>query len=58
MKRVGFSSSRPLGAGLELLLAGREVVSGRARSEVCGLRMARRVSCRDSCSDDIVDMDV
>jgi hypothetical protein len=57
LKRVGFSSSRLLGTGLELLLlAGREVVSGRARSEVWGWRMARRVSWRDSWSTDIVDM--
>jgi hypothetical protein len=53
---VGFSSSRPLGAGLALLLlAGRVAVSERTRSEVCGLRIARRVSCRDSWSADIVD---
>jgi hypothetical protein len=53
---VGFSSSRLLGTGLELLLAGRESVSGRARSESCGLRMARRVSWRDTWSAAIVDM--
>jgi hypothetical protein len=53
---VGFSSSRLLGTGLELLLAGRESVSGRARSESCGLRMARRVSWRDAWSAAIVDM--
>jgi hypothetical protein len=41
--------------GFELVLAGRES-SGRARSEGCGWRMARRVSCRDSWSADIVDM--
>jgi len=56
LKRVGFSSSRPLGTGLELLLAGREATSERTRSEVCGARMVRSVGCRDSWSADIVDM--
>lgn len=55
LNRAGFSSSRPLGTGLELLLAGREVVSERARSEVCVARIARSVSRRDSWSADIVD---
>ena len=45
---MGFSSRRPLGAGLELLLAGRESRSDRVRREVWGERIVRSVSWRDS----------